>query len=168
MSEDPRTAPEPADNRPRPESIRFYGTSWLDHSRLYGPRRFALGLGAVLLATVGALVLRLVHEGMRQAESAGWLRMLIIVAFALCSAMAFTRTWSSYTRPLDSRAEEHSFRSIKVIGFLGVLLAYAVRSAVEAPGEKLLRQDYEAAVRSHERVRTRRSRHPARRGKRKR
>jgi hypothetical protein len=88
----------------------------------------------LLLATVGALVLRLVHEGMRQAESAGWLRMLIIVAFALCSAMAFTRTWSSYTRPLDSRAEEHSFRSIKVIGFLGVLLAYAVRSAVEAAG----------------------------------
>ncbi|HEX5567167.1 MAG TPA: hypothetical protein VFY14_09660, partial [Streptomyces sp.] len=44
-----------------------------------------------------------------------------------------------------------SMRPVKLVGFLGVLLAYAVRSLVEAPGEKRLRAEYDRAVERHER-----------------
>ncbi|MBB0232085.1 hypothetical protein, partial [Streptomyces calidiresistens] len=122
-------APE---RRPEPRPIRFYGTSWVDHSRGYTPRRFALGLGAMLLAALGALALRLGYEGLRINETADWLTMLVVVAFAICSAIAFTRTWAGWNRE-GAGADDPSFRSIKAIGFLGLLLAYALRSGIEAP-----------------------------------
>lgn len=158
----------PSTDQPRPEPIRFYGTTWLDHSGGYGLRRFGLGLGAMLLAALSVLLLRLGYAGLQLSDTAGWLRMLVVVAFGLCSAMAFSRTLSSYTQPSGrSLGDDASFRSIKVIGFIGVLLAYALRSAVEAPGEKLLRRDHEAAVRQYEQLHAKRSGHPARRRKRK-
>lgn len=154
--------------RPQPEPIRFYKTSWVDHSAGYLLRRFGLGLAAALLATVGAFGLWLGYGGLRISESAGWLRALVVAAFVLCSAMAYVRTWGGYARPADGSLDESAFRSIKVIGFVGVLLAYAVRSAVEAPGERLRRMDYDAAVERFERLTSKRSGNPARRTQRKR
>jgi hypothetical protein len=162
MSQDAQPAAS-EDDAPRPEPIRFYGTSWVDHSRLYALRRFALGLGAILLAVLGILVLRLSYEGLYVAESAGWLTMLLVVAFAICSSVAFSRTWASYKRPMPG--DEHAFRSIKAVGFIGLLLAYGLRSGIEAPGEGLRRAGYEAALEQHRKSITRRSGNPARRAK---
>jgi hypothetical protein len=165
MSPQPSHAPaaEGAEEVPRPEPIRFYGTSWVDHSRLYGLRRFGLGLGAILLATLGVVALRLSYEGLYIADSASWLTMMLVVAFAICSSVAFTRTWSSFKRPVPG--DEHVFRSIKAIGFLGLLLAYGLRSAMEAPGEGLRRGQYEAALDQHRKGIGRRSGNPARRAR---
>ncbi|MTE20412.1 hypothetical protein F0L17_15105 [Streptomyces sp. TRM43335] len=139
--------------RPEPEPIRFYGTTWVDHSGGYSLRRYALGLGALLLAVAGALVLRLAYQGMAIAEAGTVLSTLFVVAFAVCSSMAFSRTLGDYTRgPDDARGpDDPSMRSIKAVGFLGVLLAYALRSAVEAPGEKRRRAEYDRAVERYER-----------------
>ncbi|SFD55383.1 hypothetical protein [Streptomyces aidingensis] len=151
--------------RPEPAAIRFYGTSWLDHSRGYLPRRFLLGLGASLLAVAGVLLLRLAYDGLELSETSDWLRVLLVVAFALCSSIAFTRTWGSYRRPAALRGDEPSFASIKLIGFIGVLLAYALRSGIEAPGEGLRRAEYERALEQYERRGSRRSGNPSRRTK---
>ena len=139
--------------RPEPEPIRFYGTTWVDHSGGYHLRRIALAIGALLLAAAGAWVLRLVYEGTALARTGGVVSTLLVVAFALCSSMAFSRTLTDYTRgPDEARGPaDPSMRPIKVIGFLGVLLAYALRSLVEAPGEKPRRAAYDRAVERYER-----------------
>jgi hypothetical protein len=159
----PQSIPEdPFDvDAPRPEAIRFYGTCWVDHSRGYALRRAALGTAALLLAAAGALVVWLLFAGV----GAGWLRALVALALALCTAMAFVRTWSGYARPASGgdAADESAFRSIKVVGFVGVLLAYALRTTVEAPGERLRRLDHEAALERHRRANAKRSGNPARR-----
>ncbi len=155
-----------ADDEPRPEPIRFYGVSWVDHSGGYGARRAGLTLAALLLAAMGGTLLFLGYSGLDSSETAGWLRAMVVIAFAICTAMAATRTWIRYTRPAPENAvDESAFRSIKVVGFVGVFLAYALRSTVEAPGEKLRRLDYEAAVARHRRRTAKRSGHPARRRK---
>jgi hypothetical protein len=51
--------------------------------------------------------------------------------------------------------------SLRIIGFIGVLLAYALRTCTEAPGEKLRRAEYEEARARHERLRTARTGNPA-------
>ncbi|MCE7083195.1 hypothetical protein [Streptomyces sp. ST2-7A] len=153
------------EERPEPRPIRFYGTSWVDHSRGYTPRRFALGLGAMILAAFGALVLRMGYEGLRINETAGWLTTLVVVAFAVCSAIAFTRTWAGWNR-VGAGADDPSFRSIKAVGFLGLLLAYALRSGIEAPGEGLRRREYEEELARWQQLTTRRSGNPARRARR--
>jgi hypothetical protein len=164
MSAQPQTPVAEGDEvLPQPEPIRFYGTSWVDHSRLYVLRRFALGLGAFLLATLGVVLLRWGYEGLYIAESAGWLKMLVVLAFAICSSVAFTRTWAGYKRPAPG--DEHAFRSMKAIGFIGLLLAYGLRSGIEAPGEGLRRAEYEAALDQHRKAVSRRSGNPARRAK---
>lgn len=148
---------------PRPEPIRFYGTCWVDHSSGYLLRRIGLGVGALVAAVAGAMVLRLSYQGLFIAEVSGWMKMLVIVAFAVCSALAFSRTLSSYTRGPESgsTAPDSSMRSVKAVGFIGVLFAYAVRTAVEAPGEKLLRAEYEQALARHRRLRSSRTGNPA-------
>lgn len=158
MRESPNTTSEPT-----PEPIRFYGTTWLDHSRGYALRRLGLGVGAVVAAVAGAFVLRFAYQGVEVADVGSWATILLVVAFAGCSAMAFARTLTSYTRPLNEResASESSMHSIRLIGFIGVLLAYALRTCVEAPGEGLLRADHEAAVARHQRLRTARTGNPA-------
>jgi hypothetical protein len=157
---DPGRDPE-SDDAPRPEAIRFYGTRWVDHSGGYALRRVGLGIAALLLAAAGGLLEFLVFASV----GAAWLRGLAALALALSSAMAFVRTWSGYARPAgdDARVDESAFRSIKVVGFVGVLVAYALRTATEAPGEKLRRMDYEAALERHRRTIAKRSRNPARR-----
>ncbi|RKN42914.1 hypothetical protein [Streptomyces hoynatensis] len=154
---------------PRPEPLRFYGTSWVDHSRHYGLRRAALTAGAALLTLAGVLVLWLGYVGLVGTGSGGWLGTLVVLAFVLCTALAFTRAWSGYVRaqPADG-PDESQFRTIKVVGFVGLLLAYTLRSLAEAPGERLRRADYEAAVERHKRRTVRRSGNPARRRERRR
>ncbi|OEV01778.1 MULTISPECIES: hypothetical protein [Streptomyces] len=148
---------------PAPEPLRFYGTTWVDHSGGYALRRAALGVGAVLAAAAGAVVLRFAYQGVVLADIGSWASLLLVAAFAVCSALAFSRTLTSYGRRPDERdaAAESSMRSIRLIGFIGVLLAYALRSCVEAPGEKLHRAEYEAARARHERQRSARTGNPA-------
>jgi hypothetical protein len=158
----PPPIPDPeSDEAPRPEAIRYYGTSWVDHSGGYALRRVGLGIAALLLAAAGGLLEFLVFAGV----GAAWLQGLAVLALALCSAMAFVRTWGGYARPAgdDARVDESAFRSIKVVGFVGVLVAYALRTATEAPGERLRRTGYEAALERHHRTIAKRSRNPARR-----
>ncbi|MFG3260509.1 hypothetical protein [Streptomyces sp. NPDC048172] len=153
---------------PLPEPIRFYGTTWVDHSGGYALRRAGLALGALVAAALGALLLRFAYEGVALSDLGSWASLLLIVAFAVCSAMAFTRTLSSYSRRPDEKdaSVESSMRSIRAIGFIGVLIAYAARSVVEAPGEKLLRGEYEEALARYERRRTARTGNPAAKKKR--
>ncbi|MDT0269576.1 hypothetical protein RM844_25155 [Streptomyces sp. DSM 44915] len=159
--------PSAAQEPPRPEPIRFYGTSWVERAGGYRLRRVALSVGGLLVTVAGALVLTLGYGGLAGAETPGWLAALVALAFAICTVLAFTRQWLRYTRPApETQVDESAFRSINVVGFVGVLLAYTLRSAVEAPGERLLRADYEAALARHRRLVTKRSGNPARRGRR--
>ncbi|WP_326688763.1 MULTISPECIES: hypothetical protein [unclassified Streptomyces] len=162
MRESPNTPSEP-----EPEPIRFYGTTWVDHSGGYAVRRAGLALAALLAAVAGAFVLRFAYQGVALADIGSWATILLVVAFALCSALAFSRTLTFYGRRPDAREEgvEASMHSIRIIGFIGVLLAYALRTCVEAPGEKLRRTEYEEARTRHERLRTARTRNPAGKGK---
>lgn len=158
MPTPPATADDP--DAPKPPPIRFYGTCWVDHSRGYALRRAALGAASLVLALAGGLLLWLLVFG---GTAAAWLRGLAAVALALCTAMAFVITWQRYTRPAEERADETGLRSIKIVGFAGVLLAYGLRSAVEAPGERLRRAEHEAAVERYRRSVAKRSGNPARR-----
>ncbi|MFD6415617.1 EamA/RhaT family transporter [Streptomyces sp. NPDC060194] len=159
--DDPRTA----DTGPRPEPLRFYGTTWVDHTGHYALRRAGLAAGSLLAAVAACLVLRFAFEGMQIAEVGGLVNTLLVVFFAVCSAIAFRRTWEGFTRRLDPSAEQ-SLRSVKTIGFIGSLLAYFFRSLAEAPGEKLHRTEYETARARYERRSTRRAGNPAKRKRR--
>lgn len=149
---------------PRPEPIRFFGTTWLDHSGGYALRRVGLAVGSLLAAGAGAFVLLFAYQGLAVADAGSFLDILLVVAFALCSVLAFRRTLLNFTRrpevPVDAAAER-SMRSIRGIGFVGVLLAYFLRSLVEAPGEKLRRAEYQQARAAYERRRAQRTGNPA-------
>ncbi|MFR9676126.1 hypothetical protein [Streptomyces sp. TR06-5] len=155
-------------NRPRPGQLLFHGTTWVDHSGGYALRRLLLGLGALLLAAVGAVALRLAYQGLAVAQVGGTVRVMTVVTFAVCSSLAFSRSMKRWTRRPDALDEtrERAFRSLMIVGFIGVLLAYALRSLVEAPGEKLLREDYEQALARHRRRRSSRTGNPAKRRRR--
>ncbi|MHA7960371.1 hypothetical protein ACX9I7_21705 [Streptomyces sp. L500] len=149
---------------PRPEPIRFFGTTWVEHDGGYALRRAGLAVGSLAAAAAGAFVLRLGYEGLAIAQVGGLINAMVVVAFAVCSALAFRRTWERFVRrpegPADAAAER-SMQSIMMIGFLGTLLAYFFRSLMEAPGEKLHRAEYDAARARHERRRTTRTGNPA-------
>ncbi|WP_052847115.1 hypothetical protein [Streptomyces avicenniae] len=167
MSKSARQPASDADREPAPDPLRFYGTTWVDHSGGYALRRVLLTLGAAVLTLLGILLLWLSVIALTGTDTASWLRSLVILALVLCTAIAFTRAWSGYTRPRPAGAtDESAFRSIKIVGFVGLLLAYAMRSVVEAPGEKLLRLDHEAALERHRRRASRRSGSPKRRRRR--
>jgi hypothetical protein len=89
---------------------------------------------------------------------------LVVVVFAVCSAIAFRKTWEGFSRRPADPAREEALRSLKAIGFIGSLIAYFLRSLSEAPGEKLRRSEYETALVAYERRRTARTRNPAARG----
>lgn len=163
MSDTQRPDDDP--NRPRPQQLLFHGTTWTDHSGGYAVRRLGLGLGALLAAAAGALVLRVAYDGLAVAQVGDWVRVMTVVAFAVCSSLAFSRTLARYTRRPENvdEARERAMRSLMIIGFIGVLLAYALRSLVEAPGEKLLRAEYDEAVKQYDRRRTTRTGNPAKR-----
>ncbi|WUH91642.1 hypothetical protein OG900_17040 [Streptomyces sp. NBC_00433] len=137
-----KTRPEAG---PAPEDIRWFGTTWVDHDRGYGWRRAAAAVGSLLAAAAGAFVLRLGFQGLADAEIGTFVTAIAFVGFAVCSVLAFQRTWKSFSarRPAGQANDN---QSLYAIGFIGALLAYFVRSLTEAPGEALHRSEYEAAL----------------------
>lgn len=150
---------------PQPEEIRFFGTTWVRHDGGYGLRRVAVAAGSLAAAVAGCLVLRFAYQGLETARVGGFVNLLVIVTFAVCSAIAFRKTWEGFSRRSVDPAREESLRSLRMIGFIGALLAYFFRSLTEAPGEKLRRGEYEAAVARYEKRRGARTGNPAARKK---
>ncbi|MEV1049009.1 hypothetical protein [Streptomyces sp. NPDC049916] len=146
---------------PQPEPIRFFGTTWVDHDGGYGLRRAGVAVGSLAAAAAACFVLRFAFQGLQIAEVGSLVGMLVIVMFAVCSAIAFRKTWEGFgARPKDP-AREDALRGLKSIGFIGSLLAYFVRSLTEAPGEKLRRTEYETARAQYDKRRSSRTGNPA-------
>ncbi|MFH8619818.1 hypothetical protein ACH4E8_32735 [Streptomyces sp. NPDC017979] len=146
---------------PQPEPIRFFGTTWVERDRGYGLRRAGVAAGALAAAVVGAFALRLGYQGLAIAEVGGFLNALVIVMFAVCSAIAFRKTWEGFTRRPTGAATPDALRSLNTIGFIGVLLAWFFRTLKEAPGEKLHREEYETARVQYDKRRRSRTGNPA-------
>ncbi|MEU3089489.1 EamA/RhaT family transporter [Streptomyces massasporeus] len=160
MSDDTGTQETPAGSTgPRPEPIRFFGTTWVERDNGYAARRTAAAVGSLAAAAASCLVLRLAYQGLQIAAIGGFVTLLTVVMFAICSAMAFRHTWDGFTRRPDPDRQA-SLRGLLTIGFVGSLLAYFFRSLTEAPGERLHREEYEEARRQYEKRTTRRSGNP--------
>ncbi|MEU7639209.1 hypothetical protein AB0C11_24485 [Streptomyces sp. NPDC039016] len=161
MSDAQRTA---APGGPEPEEIRFFGTSWVGHDGGYALRRAGVAVGSLVLAAAGALVMRFAVQGLEIASVGSLVNVLVVAGFAICSALAFRRTWDGFVRrpgPAADSGAERSMQSLMLIGFIGSLLAYFCRSLIEAPGETLHRAEYEAALDRHTRRRGSRAGNPA-------
>ncbi|MGW5482207.1 EamA/RhaT family transporter [Streptomyces sp. NPDC004008] len=146
---------------PRPEPIRFFGTTWVDHDGGYGARRAAVAVGSLLATAVSVLVLRFAYQGLQIADVGTLVTVLVVVMFAVCSALAFGHTWEAFGRRPDPERRS-SLRGLLAIGFLGSLVAYFIRSLIEAPGEKLHREEYDRARAAHQKRASRRTGNPAR------
>ncbi|WP_086810205.1 hypothetical protein [Streptomyces reticuliscabiei] len=129
---------------PRPEPLRFFGTTWVNHDAGYAARRVGVAAGSLTATIASCLILRFAYEGLRIAEVGGIVTLLVVVMFAVCSALAFGHTWGAFTTHPDP-ARQASLRGLLTIGFVGTLAAYFLRSLKEAPGESLHRQEYEAS-----------------------
>ncbi|MFF7776085.1 hypothetical protein ACFZCG_16845 [Streptomyces tanashiensis] len=162
---DEEQTPSKIGSGPRPEDIRFFGTAWVDHSGNYALRRAGLAAGSLAAAVAACFVLRFAYEGLQIADVGGIVNLLVVIMFAICSAIAFRKTWEGFVRRPADPAREESLRSLKMIGFIGSLLAYGARCFVEAPGEKLHRTEYETAVAQYEKRRSTRTGNPATRRK---
>ncbi|MFF3505207.1 EamA/RhaT family transporter [Streptomyces sp. NPDC003247] len=150
---------------PRPEPLRFFETTWVEHDDGYRTRRVAAAAGSLLAAAVSCLVLRFAYEGLALAAVGGFVTVLVVAMFAICTALAFRHTWSGFTeRPDPDR--QASLRGLLAIGFVGSLLAYFLRSLTEAPGEELHRREYEEARARHDRRSTRRTGDPSKKRRR--
>ncbi|MFF9091078.1 EamA/RhaT family transporter [Streptomyces sp. NPDC014991] len=153
------------DRAPRPEPLRFFGTSWVHHDNGYAARRAAVAVGSLAAAAVSCLVLRFAYEGIRIAGTGSFVTVLVVAMFAICTALAFRNTWDGFGARHDPQRQA-SLRGLLAIGFVGSLLACFVRSLTEAPGEKLHREEYEKARVEHERRATRRTGDPSRKKRR--
>lgn len=151
---------------PRPEPIRFFGTTWVGHTDHYGLRRAGVAVGALAAAVAGCFVLRFAYQGLEIADVGSFVNLLVVIMFAICSAVAFRRTWEGFRKRHDPQSVA-SMRSLMMIGFIGSLLAYFFRSLSEAPGEKLHREEYEAARTQFEKRHARRAGNPTKRKRRK-
>ncbi|MGA5559573.1 hypothetical protein ACPCUV_00050 [Streptomyces platensis] len=154
----------PERHGPEPGPIQFFGTTWVHHDGGYGLRRAGVAVGSLALAAAGAVVLRFAFQGLEIADVGPFVGILVVAGFAICSALAFRRTWDGFVRRRDPAAEsaaDRSAQSLMFIGFIGSLLAYFCRSLVEAPGERLHRAEYTAARARHERRRGARTGNPA-------
>ncbi|MBY8880163.1 EamA/RhaT family transporter [Actinacidiphila acidipaludis] len=129
---------------PQPDPIRFFGTSWVEHDAGYRGRRVAVAAGSLAAALAGAFVLRFGFQGLADAKLNTLVMVLAVAGFAVCSALAFQRTWQSLTGA--ARGDVDSSRGLYAVGFVGALLAYFLRSLVEAPGEGVARAAYEAQL----------------------
>ncbi|GHD46891.1 EamA/RhaT family transporter [Streptomyces galbus] len=150
---------------PRPEPLRFFGTTWVDHDNGYAARRVGVAVGSIAAAAVSCLVLRFAYQGLQIADIGAFVTVLVVVMFAVCSALAFRHTWDGFSRRPDPDRQA-SLRGLLAIGFIGSLLAYFFRSLTEAPGEKLHREEYEAALDQHRRRTSRRTGNPSRKRRR--
>ncbi|TPQ20795.1 EamA/RhaT family transporter [Streptomyces sporangiiformans] len=145
---------------PQPEPLRFFGTTWVRHDGGYAARRAGVAIGALAAAVAACLVLRFAYEGLQIAAVGGLVNLLLVVMFTVCSAIAFRRTWEGFRERADPETQAR-LRSLMAIGFVGSLVAYFFRSLGEAPGEKLLRTEYEEARKQYERRSARRTGNPA-------
>ncbi|WP_371480908.1 hypothetical protein [Kitasatospora sp. NBC_00315] len=163
MNADPSTSPGP-DDAPEPEAIRWFGTGWVEHGPGYRLRRVLVPAGALLAAAAAALVLRYGVEGVRMSDAGGFVDGLLGAAVAVCTCLAALRNWKLLSEGREAltgwMAEDRSLGAVWIIGGVGALLAYFVRSLVEAPGEAVKRARHEQAVDRHERRRAGRSRRP--------
>jgi len=150
---------------PRPEPLRFFGMTWVDHDNGYRLRRIGAAVGSLAAAAASCLVLRFAYEGVQLADTGAFVTVLIVVMFAVCSALAFRHTWDSFGKRPDPDRQA-SLRGLLAIGFVGSLLAYFFRSLTEAPGEKLHREEYEEALRQHAKRTSRRTGNPSRKKRR--
>ncbi|MHC5907591.1 EamA/RhaT family transporter [Streptomyces sp. S6] len=147
---------------PRPEPLRFFGTTWVNHDDGYPVRRIGVAVGSLVVTAAACLVLRFAYEGLAIADIGGFVAVLLVVMFTGCTALAFGHTWDSFRKRPDP-ARQSTLRGLLTIGFVGSLLAYTFRSFREAPGEQLHRAEYEAALAEHTRRSTRRTGNPAKR-----
>ncbi|MFD8824298.1 hypothetical protein ACFV1C_18280 [Streptomyces sp. NPDC059605] len=152
----PGTAPGP-----QPEPLRFFGTTWVDHSGGYGLRRVGVSIGSLAAAVAAGFVLRFAYQGLEIADVGGFVGMLVILMFAICSAIAFRKTWEGFGRRPADPVREANLRGLKTIGFVGSLVAYFLRTFREAPGERLHRTEYETALARYEKRRSARTGNPA-------
>ncbi|MFJ2233713.1 EamA/RhaT family transporter [Streptomyces sp. NPDC087859] len=167
MSDDNGTQVTPAGSAPgpRPEPIRFFGTTWVDHDNGYTARRIGAAAGSLAVAVGSCLVLRFAFQGLQIADIGSFVTLLMVVMFAICSALAFRHTWEGFTKRPDPDRQA-SLRGLLAIGFVGSLLAYFVRSLFEAPGEKLHREEYDTARKQYEKRTTRRTGNPSKKRRR--
>ncbi|MFG3094780.1 EamA/RhaT family transporter [Streptomyces sp. NPDC048202] len=170
MSDETGTNATPAGSAgggPRPEPLRFFGTSWVDRTGGYAARRAAVAIGALAAAAVSCLILRLAYQGLQIAGTGSYVTVLVIAMFAVCSALAFRNTWDNFGRRPDPERQAR-LRGLLAIGFVGTLLAWSARSLTEAPGEKLRRTEYDTARAEYERTHSRRTGNPAKAARKKR
>ncbi|NED10768.1 hypothetical protein [Streptomyces sp. SID9124] len=173
MSENSETpdgaAPGPSEpatpQGPQPEPLRFFGTTWVAHDGHYGLRRAGAAAGSLAAAVAACFVLRFAYQGLEIADVGGFVGVLVVAMFAICSAVAFRKTWEGFSRRPADPAREETLRGLKAIGFIGSLLAYFFRTFTEAPGEKLRRTEYEEAVARYAKRRAARTGNPAARKK---
>ncbi|MFE9764918.1 EamA/RhaT family transporter [Streptomyces sp. NPDC005808] len=145
---------------PQPEPLRFFGTTWVDHTDGYPARRAAAAAGSLAAAVAACLVLRFAYQGLEIADVGTPVNILVVVMFAVCSALAFRHTSAAFTKRPDPDRQA-SLRGLLTIGFIGSLFAYFFRSLTEAPGEKLHREEYETAREQYERRSKRRTGNPS-------
>ncbi|MFD9001008.1 EamA/RhaT family transporter [Streptomyces sp. NPDC059582] len=161
----PAGSPGDPGGAPRPEPLRLFGTTWVNHDNGYPARRVGVAVGSLAAAVVSCLVLRFAYQGLRIADIGSFVTLLVIVMFAICSALAFGHTWEAFRKRPDPERQA-SLRGLLAIGFVGSLLAYFFRSLTEAPGEKLHREGYEAARQRFEQRTTRRTGNPSKKRRR--
>ncbi|MET8697477.1 hypothetical protein ACFVUH_07275 [Kitasatospora sp. NPDC058032] len=163
MTQEPTPSAQPV-GAPEPEPIRWFGTSWVERGGDYRLRRVLVPVGALLCAAAAALVLRFAVDGIRVADNGGFLNGLLVAAVAICSLLAALRTWKLLTEGKENltgwMAEEKSLGVVWIIGGVGALLAYFVRSLREAPGEAVRRARYEQERDRYERRQAGRSGRP--------
>ncbi|MDX2593379.1 MULTISPECIES: EamA/RhaT family transporter [Streptomyces] len=167
MSDETGTPGTPAGSPggPRPEPLRFFGTSWVDHDHGYAARRAGVAAGSLVAAAVSCLILRFAYEGIQIADSGAFVTVLVVAMFAICSALAFRNTWEGFGKRHDPQRQA-TLRGLLAIGFVGSLLAYFFRSLTEAPGEKLHREEYDRAREEYARRTSRRTGNPSRKKRR--
>ncbi|MFJ6086001.1 EamA/RhaT family transporter [Streptomyces sp. NPDC092369] len=151
---------------PRPEPLRLFGTTWVDHDNGYTLRRVGAAVGSLAAAVASCLVLRFAYEGLQLADTGSFVTVLVVAMFAICSALAFRHTWESFGKRPDPDRQA-SLRGLLAIGFVGSLAAYFFRSLAEAPGERLHREEYETARKEYEKRTTRRTGNPSKKRRRK-
>lgn len=121
--------------------------------------------GSLAAAVTSCLILRFAYEGLQIADTGSFVTVLVIAMFAICSALAFRNTWDGFAKRPDPDRQA-SLRGLLAIGFVGSLLAYFFRSLMEAPGERLHREEYETALREYEKRSARRTGNPSKKKRR--
>ncbi|WP_327368145.1 hypothetical protein [Streptomyces sp. NBC_01217] len=146
---------------PQPEPLLFFGTTWVDHDGGYGLRRVGAAVGSLVAAVAACFVLRFAFQGLQIADVGDLVGILVVLMFAVCSAIAFRKTWEGFSRRPADPAREANLRGLKTIGFVGSLIAYFLRTFKEAPGEQLRRTEYETAQARYAKRRSARTGNPA-------